>query len=466
MYKSRVGFKPEDERQQLAAENETGNAGAGRANAAQIRAGGGGNAAKVANSSETPKKAAAPRAGGQQPAGRPAAPRVAPPPPEPQVIEVRPMAEQAKMRPRHWGMLASFLIVVLIPIALIGWYLWDRAVDQYASSTGFTVRSEEGAASTALLGGFSQLIGGSGSTGVDSNVIFEFIQGQDIATRIDERLNLRAHYTANAKQDPIFSLKPGSTIEDLRDYWRRVVRVAYDSGTGLVNIQVRAFDPEMAQQIAEEILAESQRLVNELNATARTDALKYAQEDLDESVARLKAAREALVDFRIRTQIVDPESDLQGRMGVLNGLQAQLAQALIDYDLQVQQAAPSDPRITQLSQRIEVIRERISEEKANFASSNSVDGLEAYPELLAEYEGLIVDREFTEQTYRAALASLDAARSAVARQSRYLAIYLHPTLSEQPEYPRRWIIFGISALFLFLFWSILSLSFYALRDRR
>ena len=54
--------------------------------------------------------------------------------------------------------------------------------------------------------------------------------------------------------------------------------------------------------------------------------LRYAEQDLADAVARLKTARESLVRFRTRTQIVDPESDLQGRMGVLASLQQQLAQ--------------------------------------------------------------------------------------------------------------------------------------------
>lgn len=73
--------------------------------------------------------------------------------------------------------------------------------------------------------------------------------------------------------------------------------------------------------------------MNDLNATARADAISFAEADLEVALGRLRSAREALTAFRTRTQIVDPESDLQGRMGVLNNLQQQLAEALIDYDL-------------------------------------------------------------------------------------------------------------------------------------
>ncbi|NCT11795.1 MAG: sugar transporter, partial [Rhodobacterales bacterium] len=52
------------------------------------------------------------------------------------------------------------------------------------------------------------------------------------------------------------------------------------------------------------------------------------------------------------------------------------------------------------------------------------------------------------------------------RQSRYLAAYIRPTLAEKSEFPQRELMLGIVALFSFLIWAILSLVYYALRDRR
>ncbi|WP_260107663.1 hypothetical protein [Phaeobacter inhibens] len=65
---------------------------------------------------------------------------------------------------------------------------------------------------------------------------------------------------------------------------------------------------------------------------ARADAMRYARADLDEALERLKDARQSLTSFRTRTRIVDPEADIQGRMGVMNNLQQQLAEALIQYE--------------------------------------------------------------------------------------------------------------------------------------
>jgi capsular polysaccharide transport system permease protein len=116
---------------------------------------------------------------------------------------------------------------------------------------------------------------------------------------------------------------------------------------------------------------------------------------------------------------------------------------------------------------IEVIRARITSEREQLSSTGTQDGGtgDDYPRLIAEYEGLVVDREFAEENYRAALAALDLARANAQRQSRYLATYIAPTQAQTSEYPRHGVIIGMTTLFLLLGWSIMALVYYSVRDR-
>jgi capsular polysaccharide transport system permease protein len=411
-----------------------------------------------------PKKADGPGTG--KGAGKGGAPK---PPPQKKaaepVVEIRPVASAAAMKRRHWGLMASFVILVVLPLIALGVYLWTVAEDQYSSTTGFTVRSEEGGSASEMLGGLAQFAGA--STASDSDILYEFIQSQKIVRAIDERINLRAHYAAPWPRDVLFAIWPEASIEDLVWYWQRIVRISYDQSTGLIEVRVLAFDAGTAQTIASEILSQSQNMINALNIQAREDAMGYARADLDEAVERLKSAREALTRFRTRTRIVDPATDIQGRMGVMANLQQQLAEALIEYDLLAETVASSDPRLTTARRQIEVIRSRIASERSNFASASTETGElgEDYPSLISEYESLSVDREFAEETYRVALAALDIARDNAARQSRYLASYIQPTLADEPEFPRRVMLMALAALALGLSWSILALIYYSIRDR-
>ena len=368
------------------------------------------------------------------------------------------------MKRRHWGVLVSFVLAVLIPAILGGVYLFAVARDQYDSTTGFTVRKDEGGSATELLGGLASFTGGSASH--DGDVLYEFIRSQEIVRRIDAKLDLRAHYTQNWPADPAFALWPGASIEDLHWFWDRMVRVSYDPSTGLMELKVFAFDPAMAQAIAVAIVDESQSMVNALNEASRNDAIRYARADLEEAQARLKVARGALTEFRSRTQIVDLQADMQGRMGVMNNLQQQLAQELVRFDEVSQTAQANDPRTSEALRRIEVIRARIADERNSFANTKIAGTDEDYPTLISEFEGLQVERQFAEENYRAALFALDAARSDAARQSRYLATYISPTLAESALYPQRILILGVGSLFALLLWAIGALVYYSIRDRR
>ena len=375
-------------------------------------------------------------------------------------VYVQPVAPKASMRKRHWGLVTSFVLMVLIPLVLVAWYMWGKAIDQYASTAGFTVRSEEAGAATDLIGGIASQIGGS-STQTDTDILYEFIQSQRLVARMQEQFDIRAIYSQHRDKDPVFTIWEDATIEDLLWYWGRIVSVAYNQSSGLMEMRVQAFDPQQAQDIATAVLAESQILINALNEQAEADTVSYAESDLEAALVRLKGAREELTRFRIRTQIVDPLTDLASRQGVVANLEQQLAAALIEQDLLLEQTSSDDPRLVQARRKIEVIRERIAQERLNTSSG---DG--NYPNLLAEYESLQVDREFAEQGYQASLAALDIARTNAARQSRYLATYAPPTLPQTAEYPRRTLTVALAAMFLMLVWSIVVLIYYSIRDSK
>ncbi len=379
-------------------------------------------------------------------------------------IRIRPAARPSRLRRRHVAVILSFLLLVAAPLAVTGWYLWGRAVDQYSSTVAFSVRQEEaGSAISSLLGP----LGLSSSSTSDTDILYEFVQSQELVARIDEKLGLRALWSkADPRVDPVFSYHAPGTIEDLQAYWLRMVKIYYDSGTKLIELRVLAFTPEDARAIAEEIYAESTQMINMLSDVAREDTVRYAREDLEQTVEKLKTAREAMTQFRNRTQIVDPTVDLQGQAGLLNTLNQQLAAALIEVDLLKQTTRASDPRISQAERKISVIEARIEDEKRKLGIGDGGVEAEAFATLVGEYERLLVDREFAEQTYTAALAAYDSAQAEARRQSRYLAAHIRPTLAERAEYPKRLTLIGLIGVFLLLIWAILVLVFYSLRDRR
>ena len=374
---------------------------------------------------------------------------------------MRPPARSAGMRARHVGIAFSFVLWVILPLGLSVWYLYAVARDQYASHIGFSVRTEEIGSAIELLGGITEL---SGSSSSDTDILYEFIQSPQIVRSVNDQLNMARIYQRPG--DPVFTLGEDTRIEALSSYWQRMVKIFYDRSSGLVEVRVLAFEPEDAKAIAEVVFRESSDMINELSAIARADAMRYAEEELSRAEERLLLSNRSLTSFRNRTQIVDPAADVQGQMGLLNSLNAQMAEAQIELELLLDNSAESDPRVAQANRKIAAVQKLIDEERSSFGGASGVSGVTQYSELLEEYQALQLGLQFAEKSYLSALAARDVALAEAQRQSRYLATHIPPTLAETAEYPRRLMLLSMISGFLLLSWSILVMVYYSLRDRR
>lgn len=360
-------------------------------------------------------------------------------------------------------LLLSFLLCVLMPSGLVAVYLWGFAADQYHSRIGFSVRLEH---QTSALSFLSGLTGISNSSSSDTDILFEFIQSPKLVSDIDDAINLREIWS-RPKADPFFTLDRDATLEQLVDYWNTMVKLSRGKGGGLLEVEARAFDPDDALRITSALFEKSSEMINTLSAIARDDTISNAFKDLTDAKDRLKAAREAITRFRNVNQLVNPQLDIQTQAGLLGNLQSQQAAALIEIDLLREIAKADDPRVVQAERRLTVIEKRIAAERLKLGLGGSATGdSSGYADIVGEYERLTVEREFGERTYTTALASYDASLAEARRKSRYLAAYMQPTRAESSIYPQRWTLLATVTLFMFLSWTIGSLIYYSVRDRR
>lgn len=384
-------------------------------------------------------------------------------PPKPKPQRVMPMAKPAKMKRRHFGLVLSFLVIVILP-TLIGFgYLMYRASDQFASTLGFSVRAEDSKTAVDILGGLGGLSNGSSS---DTDILYEYIQSQQLVQKVDSYLDLRGMYS-HPQHDLVFRYNPDGTIEDLVKYWNRMVQIFYDAGNGMIEIRVKAFTPDEAQTIAQAILDESTQVINELTEIARLDTTRYALDELEKSQEALRNVRQELTEFRAINNIIDPNLELGVQTGLLNALQQQYSDALIELDLLRETTRNADPRVTQAERKIEVIEERIADERQKFGTNGSVGpNGETLTNLVSEFERLSVDLTFAQESYLAARGAYEAKLADAERQSRYLAPHIKPTLAEAAQFPRRYLTTGLIFVLSFLGWSIACLIYYSIKDRR
>jgi len=372
-----------------------------------------------------------------------------------------PAAQKAVMHPRHWWLLALFLLTVVLPTAGYGWYLFTAAADQYQSDAGFSSRTETTPSPFDFLGAIT---GGSSSSSSDMDIVFQFIRSQELMKRVDAKLNLRAIFSKPV-HDPLMRFDPAGSNEDLLTYWQSMVVPNFDRSSGLMTLTVWAFDPKDAQNIATEVLAQSTTMINDLSKTAQADTTRYSQESLAKSEKRMATAQQALTNFRVTNGILDPAQQMSGTAQVVNTLVQQMASAQIDLDMLSGTVPDSDPRLGQLKRRIGVIQSRMAAEQSKVGGLSD-PGAPNYAKLLADYQNLLMEQDFAQKAYLTALGAYDQAVSEAQHQTRYLATYLQPTLAQTSTAPQRVLRTLLAALVGLLTWSIGAMIYYALRDRR
>ncbi|MFV0245556.1 MAG: hypothetical protein ACK5IB_11120 [Qingshengfaniella sp.] len=372
----------------------------------------------------------------------------------------------ARMERRHVLLLASFVLCVLLPALATYVYLWNNAVDRYASQAAFSVHREDSGGAVEMMVGLPGLNLGGGAA-PDADILYQFIRSQTMVEAVDDAMDLRSLYGAVHGRDPLFALAPEASLEDMVEYWQRILSVVFEPDTGLITIEVNAYRAEDAQRIVQIVLDESSALIDRLSGIAQADTIRQAKNELDEAAGQLRETRLAMSQFRDVEQIIDPTADFAGQMGVITALQQGLAEAMVQRDLLIGTTTNAgDPRIQQADRKIEAIERRIAEERTKVGARSQGGESDPLSRVVGVYESLLVDREFAERAYLAARAAYDSAVAEARRRSRYLAVHIPPTLAQTAIYPERVVWALVVTLFLFMAWALVVLTAYSIRDRR
>ena len=371
------------------------------------------------------------------------------------------IAGPAQMKPRHHRIVLSFVLIVIAPMLASAVYLWGFAKDQYISSMSFSVRTESLQSATDLLGGLSSITGSSSS---DVDILTQYIASGDLVRLIEADINLRQIFSAEWPNDLLFAFDPSGQFEDLLDYWNS--HVLTQSENGIVTLSVRSYDPVASNKITLAIYEANRQLINRLSDEAHEDATRFSRDELETAENRLTAARKAMTSFRLEAQIVDPNATLEAQMRILTQLQVQQAESFIQRDLLTRTSGLDDPRVSEVSRKIDALQAQIDIEKNKFGYGGQGPGGADYATLFATYERLASDMLFAEEAYRSSLLAYNASLAEAKRKARYLVAHVKPTVAEKSKYPKRPIKLFILVLFVTLLWSVGLLIYYSIRDRR
>ncbi|MEO9528195.1 RkpR, polysaccharide export protein [Roseibium sp.] len=368
---------------------------------------------------------------------------------------------------RHMMISIGFVLMVLLPTALVGFYMFFVASNQYHSTTAFAVRSTNSTPATEVLGMVLGGTGGGDSTSSNSYIINDYLQSQAIVENLPDDIDLARIYNPDGA-DWFFRMGDDLPVEEKLKYWQSMVSVDYDATSGVLYVEVRAFRPEDSQLLAHAILEQSEALVNQLSEKARRQAVKSAEEIVATSEARLKAIQKQILLYRERTQEVSPEQNARLVSELIANLEQQLVEKQAEKLTLLSYLDDDTPKIRILNEHINALESQIQTERKKLGAGTSFDPSDSNNSIsfrIADYSDLKLEEEFAQRLYASGLAGLESARRDANSKNLYLATFIKPTLSQESQFPNRKMFTFTMFLFALGVWIVLVLLYYNVRDR-
>ncbi len=340
------------------------------------------------------------------------------------------------------------IALIVAPWTAAALYLWTFAADRYVSQSVIAVR-ENGEGPIVGMDALSSIFGGSASASREDELMLEaHILSSDMLAQLDERLNLRTHFSA-PRLDWVFRLSAGASQEAFLRYYRQRVEVYVDERSGLLNVHTQGFTPETAAAINREIIAISERFINESSHRLAREQMEFAEAELEKARAAVNDARNALVAFQREHGVLDPVAQAVANTGLTAELQATLARQEAELKALLGFLNEDAHQVLAVKAQIEGTRAQLEAESRRAMSSANGASLNV---LAGEYQELLATLEFAQDAYKLALTGVENARIESTRKLKSLVLVESPTEPESAQYPRRWytlfaLLIGLSLLY-------------------
>lgn len=334
------------------------------------------------------------------------------------------------------------ILVIGLPMLIAILYYAVFAMDRYVSIAQVAVR-QAGSHDAPQLPGLAVMLGGINPTSREETLYLrEFITSNDMLNVLQKKLNWDSHYQGFFR-DPLYWLSADRTREELLEYYQRMVTAHFDEQTGLLTVEVQAFDEDFAQETLRAILTESERFVNELSHRMAREQMKFAQTELANARKVYEDRRAEVLQFQSNNKLLDAQAAAQARAGVIAELEGQLTRERAALKgLQASLNADS-PQVRQLKIRIRALEQQVDAEGKRLVSQSSGDQLNV---VAAKFRNLTIDSGIAEEAYKFAVSAVETARIEASKKIRSLVTVVSPNHPEEAIYPRR--IYNLITIFL------------------
>jgi len=356
------------------------------------------------------------------------------------------------------------LLSLALLTALLGVIYWTFvASDRYVSETHVIVqRADLNVAPSLDFGSLLSGIAGGGSQ-EDQMLLRDYLLSVDMLKKLDVELGLRQHYSDSSHDAFSRMWDQDEPMEEFHRYFLDRVSVEYDDYAGVLVIQAQAFDPGVAQAITRWMVSEGEHFMNDLSQRLALEQVTFLEEQVERLRKRAQAARDALVRFQNKKELVSPQAAVESRVALIAKLESTRADLQTKLNAMRAYLVSSNPAVVQIKQEIAAIEKQIEKEKEGLASTRSDVTLNR---ALEEYQRLELEAGFTEEAYKSALAALEKGRVEASRKLKKVSVLQSPTLPEYPEQPRRLYNSIVFVLFSLIAAGLIHLMLAVVRDHK
>ncbi|WP_269245507.1 capsule biosynthesis protein [Rhizobium sp. AG207R] len=359
--------------------------------------------------------------------------------------------------------LIGFVLLVILPFLASSVYYAFIASDQYVAEARFAVRAVSGAGDTSDAGdpGGATSALNMRSASQDAYVVTSFIHSTEILNRIGKKLDYRAMFT-RPDADFLSRFSSARSDEEFLKYWNDHVSAYIDVTSGIITLKVRAFTPDDSVKLADAIIEESEKLINELSERARNDIIQSMKADVQKSGKAYGDTLIALNQFQNASGLLSPQAQAQNSGTILTGLLAQKLEFETRLFVMRQSNAQNSPTYQQLNLAKDSLDAQIEKMRSELTGPENASLAKA----LLDYSRLETDRMIAEKLYESAQKNYDAVLAEALRKTLYLAVFVKPVLPDESIFPRRVSTPLIILLALIVTWATLSLIWASVEDHR
>ncbi|MEP4639389.1 MAG: capsule biosynthesis protein [Yoonia sp.] len=367
----------------------------------------------------------------------------------------------AKRRRRKLALLFTRLATfVFLPTILVGWYFYMMATPMYATNSEFVIQQAEATSAPGGLGGLFQ--GTSLATQQDSIAVQSYLASRAAMLRLNEDHGFKAHFSAD-NIDQIQRLDPEATNEAAFGVYTDKVKVSYDPTEGILRMEVIASDPQTSQTYSEALIGYAEEQIDQLTQRPRTEAMKGARENYDNTVQSRTDALDNLLSIQQELQVADPAGETAALTAQISALEQQRQQLQLTLAERLGVRRPNQAQVEALQGQISSIESLIADVRGQI--SNATNSGRSLAESNTRLRLAEEDYAFQTLQVQAALAQLEAAQIEANRQVRYLSLGVEPVAPDEATYPRAFENTVLAFLIFAGIYLMISLTASILREQ-